>query len=139
LLEIAELSKLSAHYRLKQAVAFPRRSCHAPAGVEGARLRWPGERARERERMLRLADGTCVSKPGSNGTDWRVYGVFDLGSGRFSHLELTDKDGAEALDRGTPLTGEIRIGDRNYTRVPADFIGGWNAFQLTTPRAKPSI
>jgi len=99
---------------------------------------------------LRLADGTCVSKPGSKGTDWRVHGVFDLGSGGFSHLELTDKHGAEALDRGAPLTGEIRIGDRNYARVPvlkrflaeacgtADFIvrAGWNAFQLTTPRGK---
>jgi len=99
---------------------------------------------------LRLADGTCVSKPGSKGTDWRVHGVLDLGSGGFSHLELTDKHGAEALDRGAPVPGEIRIGDRNYARVPvlkrflaeacgkADFIvrAGWNAFQLTTPRGK---
>ncbi|HEY4973707.1 MAG TPA: hypothetical protein VII41_08865 [Steroidobacteraceae bacterium] len=53
------------------------------AKAPGADLRWPG-------RMLRLADGTCVSKPGSKGTDWRVHGVFDLGSGGFSHLELTD-------------------------------------------------
>ena len=90
------------------------------------------------------------TKPGSKGTDWRVHGVLDLGSGGFSHLELTDKHGAEALDRGPPVPGEIRIGDRNYARVPvlkrflaeacgkADFIvrAGWNAFQLTTPRGK---
>jgi hypothetical protein len=92
-----------------------------------------------------------VSKPGSKGTDWRVHGVFDLGSGGFSHLELTDKHGAEALERGAALAGEIRIGDRNYARVPvlkrvlaatcaqADFIVrlGWNALQLSTPRGKP--
>ena len=77
--------------------------------------------------------------------------MFDLGSGGFSHLELTDKQGAEALERGAPLAGEIRIGDRNYARVAvlkrflaesggkADFIVrvGWNALHLTTPRGKP--
>jgi IS4 transposase len=77
--------------------------------------------------------------------------VFDLASGGFSHLELTNEHGAEALERGAPIAGEIRIGDRNYARVPAlkrflakacgkaDFIVrlGWNALQLSTPRGKP--
>lgn len=145
LLDIAELSNPGVHYRLKQAVAFLAALVTRllAAKAPGGRLRWPG-------RTLRLADGTCVSKPGSKGTDWRVHGVLDLGSGGFSHLELTDKHGAEALDRGAPVPGEIRIGDRNYARVPvlkrflaeacgkADFIvrAGWNAFQLTTPRGK---
>ena len=100
---------------------------------------------------MRLADGSCVSKPGSTGTDWRVHGVFDLGRGGFAHLELTDQHGAEALERGAPRSGEIRIGDRNYARAPvlrrfrvqsgatADFIVrlGWNALQLTNPAGKP--
>lgn len=145
LLEIAELSNPGVHYRLKQAVAFLAALVRQLLAVKapGANLRWPG-------RTLRLADGTCVSKPGSQGTDWRVHGVFDLGSGGFSHLELTDKHGAEALERGAPIAGEIRIGDRNYARVPvlkrflaeargkADFIVrlGWNALQLSTPRGK---
>ena len=118
---------------------LPRRPGRAAAGGEntGANLRWPG-------RTLRLADGTCVSKPASKGTDWRVHGVFDLASGGFSHLELTDQHGAEALERGAPIAGEIRIGDRNYARVPvlkrflanacgkADFIVrlGWNALRF---------
>jgi hypothetical protein len=146
LLEIAELSNPGVHYRLKQAAVFLAAlvGLLLAAKVPGANLRWPG-------RTLRLADGTCVSKPGSKGTDWRVHGVFDLGSGGFSHLELTDKHGAEALERGAPLAGEIRIGDRNYARVAAlkrflaealgkaDFIVrvGWNALQLITPRGKP--
>src|SRR5882724_664691 len=145
LLGTAELSNPGVHYRLKQAVAFLAAIVGQLLAVKapGARLRWPG-------RTLRLADGTCVSKPGSTGTDWRVHGVFDLGSGGFSHLELTDKHGAEALERGAPLAGEIRIGDRNYARVPAlkrfltdacgkaDFIvrTGWNAPRLSTPRGK---
>jgi hypothetical protein len=145
LLEIAELSNPGVHYRLKQAVAFLAAlvGLLLAAKVPGANLRWPG-------RTLRLADGTCVSKPGSKGTDWRVHGVFDLGSGGFSHLELTDKHGAEALERGAPMPGEIRIGDRGYARAPvlkrfladargtADFIVrvGWNALQLSTTRGK---
>ena len=146
LLESAELSNPGVHYRLKQAVAFLAAIVGRLLAVKapGARLRWPG-------RTLRLADGTCVSKPGSKGTDWRIHGVFDLGSGGFSHLELTDKHGAEALERGAPVAGEIRIGDRGYARAPglkrflavgggtADFIArlGWNALQLSTPQGKP--
>jgi hypothetical protein len=100
LLESADLSNPGVHYRLKQAVAFLAALIGhlLAAKAPGANLRWAG-------RVLRLADGTCVSKPGSKGTDWRVHGVFDLGSGGFSHLELTDKHGAEALERGPPAGG----------------------------------
>src|SRR5258708_9318946 len=146
LLGTVELSNPGIHYRLKQAVAFLAAlvGLLLAAKAPGARLRWPG-------RTLPLADGRFVSKPGSKGTDWRIHGVFDLGSGGFSHLELTDQHGSEALERGVPLAGEIRIGDRAYARPPvlrrfladsggmADFIVrlGWNAMKLTTPRGKP--
>ena len=45
---------------------------------------------------LGLADGTSIRQPGGKATDWCVHGVFDLGRGGFSHLELTDKHGAES-------------------------------------------
>src|SRR5258708_11353027 len=113
LLGTVELSNPGIHYRLKQAVAFLAAlvGLLLAAKAPGARLRWPG-------RTLRLADGSCVSKPGSKGTDWRIHGVFDLGSGGFSHLELTDKHGGEALERGVPLAGEIPIGDRAFAPPP---------------------
>jgi len=146
MLGIAELSNPGVKYRLNQATDFLAALVERllAAKVPGAELRWPG-------RTLRLADGSCVSKPGSKGTDWRVHGVFDLGRGGFSHLELTDQHGAEALERGAPHPGEIRIGDRNYARAPvlrrfraqsggtADFIVrlGWNALQLTNPVGRP--
>jgi hypothetical protein len=146
MLGIADLSNPGVKYRLNQAMDFLAALVERllAAKAPGAELRWPG-------RTLRLADGTCVSKPGSTGTDWRVHGVFDLGRGGFSHLELTDQHGAEALDRGAPLPGEIRIGDRNYARASvlrrvraqsggtADFIVrlGWNALQLSNPAGKP--
>ena len=145
---IADLSNPGVKYRLDQATDFLAALVEQllAAKAPGAVLRWPG-------RTLRLADGTCVSKPGSTGTDWRVHGVFDLGRGGFSHLELTDRHGAEALERGAPQPGEIRIGDRNYARAPvlrrfraqsgdtADFIVrlGWNALQLTNPAGRPFV
>jgi hypothetical protein len=141
MLGLAEFSNPGVKYRLDQAAEFLAALVdrQLAAKVPGAALCWPG-------RTLRLADGTCVSKPGSKGTDWRVHGVFDLGRGGFSHLELTDQHGGEALERGDPVAGEIRIGDRNYARAgvlqrfrmdsdnQADFIVrvGWNAFRLTT-------
>jgi hypothetical protein len=143
---IAELSNPAVKYRLDQARDFLAVLVERllAAKVPGPELRWPG-------RTLRLADGTCVSELGSTGTDWRVHGVFDLGRGGFSHLELTDAHGAEALERGAPHPGEIRIGDRNFARASvlrrfraqsagrADFIVrlGWNALQLTNPAARP--
>jgi len=101
-------------------------------------LHWPG-------RTLRVADGTCISKPGSKGTDWRVHGVYDLGTGGFSNLELTDGQGAETLTYGAPVAGEVRIADRGYSRAKAwhrfrQDSGGkadlivrmkWNGFHLT--------
>ena len=137
----AELSNPGVHYRLKQAARFLEALVERLLldRVPGADLRWP-------DRRLWLADGTRISKPGSTGTDWRVHGVFDLGRGGFSHLELTDHHGGEGLDRGVAQPGEIWVGDRNYARTKvlkrfaaesagkADFIVriGWNALQFRT-------
>ena len=139
MLGIAKLSNPGVKYRLNQATDFLATLVERllAAKTSGAALCWP-------DRFLRLADGTSIRQPGSKGTDWRVHGVFDLGRGGFSHLELTDKHGAETLERGAPLAGEIRLGDRNYARAAvlrrflaesantADFIVrvGWNALQL---------
>jgi hypothetical protein len=70
-------------------------------------------------RVLRICDSSSLSQPASKGTDWRLHGVYDLGFGGFSHLELTDGHGGEALDRGQPVAGEIRIADRGYANAPA--------------------
>ena len=43
----------------------------------------------------------------------------DLGAGGFNHLELTHKRGAEGLDRGAGVEGEIRIADRGYSAAKA--------------------
>jgi hypothetical protein len=153
---IANLTDASLNDRLHQ-------SCDFLSAIVSAMLRGRnGEApARRTGRSVRIADGTCVSKPGgksgASGTDWRIHGVYDLGLGGFSHLEITDKHGGEAIDRGAPAEGEIRIADRGYAnakalrrfvdagrrapdRPPADFIVRmrWNACKLADRDGKAS-
>ena len=61
-------------------------------------------------RTLRISDSTSL---------WRVHGVCDLGSGGFTHLDVTDSHGGETLDRGKPVASEIRIAGRGYANAPA--------------------
>src|ERR1700683_362125 len=110
--QVAELTDASLNDRLHQSCEFLAAVAAAmlQAKTPGCCFRWPG-------RVLRVSDGSCVRKPGSKGTDWRVHAVYDLGAGGFSHFELTDKHGAEALDRGAAIRGEIRLADRNYSNA----------------------
>jgi Transposase DDE domain len=103
-------------------------------------------------RCLRIADGSSLSQPGSKGTDWRLHAVYDLGQGGFTHLELTDRRGAESLLRCEPVAGEVLIADRGYAkarelrasldpsgRQARDFIVriGWRALALRDPQGAP--
>lgn len=142
MLGFPSMSDPGVKYRLDKAVDFLEAvmTCQLAAKSPGASVRWPG-------RILRASDGSCISKRGSKGTDWRVHAVYDLGRGGFSHLDLTGGHNAEAIDRGAPVAGEIRIGDRNYASAPslqrfrqqsanqADFIVRvrWNGFSLRRP------
>jgi hypothetical protein len=68
---------------------------------------WPAVR-------LRLIDATVISRPGSQGTDWRVHLSLDLGSGCLAGIEVTDAHGGETLARFPVQEGEIRVSDRGY-------------------------
>lgn len=143
---LAEITNPSLKYRLDAAGDF---LAAVVASLLAARassksLHWPG-------RTLRVADGSSISLPRSQGTDWRVHGVFDLAQGGFSHLELTDASGGESLCRGAPVPGEVRIADRGYGHAKAwqafyrdgggkaDLIVRlrWNSFSLSLPDAAP--
>jgi hypothetical protein len=140
ILGLATLSNPAVKYRLDKSVDFLAAvTDHLLAARSASQaLHWPG-------RTIRIADGTCIAKPGSKGTDWRVHGVYDLGAGGFSNLELTDGKGAETLTYGAPVAGEVRIADRGYARAKAwhrflqdgdgkaDLIVRlkWNGFHLT--------
>ena len=142
MLGLETLTNPAVKYRLDNSVDFLKAiTDHLLAARSASQaLHWPG-------RTIRVADGTCIAKPGSKGTDWRVHGVYDLGTGGFSNLELTDGKGAETLTYGAPVAGEVRIADRGYGRAKAwhRFLqdgGGkadlivrlkWNGFHLTAP------
>jgi hypothetical protein len=109
---LAELTGQSLNERLHRSVAFLAAILdRLLAGrVAGKPLLWAG-------RCLRIADGSSLSQRGSNGTDWRLHGVYDLSRGGFCHLEITDRTGAESLLRCEPITGEVLIADRGYAKA----------------------
>jgi DDE family transposase len=144
---IAELSAPSLSDRLHQSVSFFAALTSRLLGVGRA-----AKPAVWRGRCLHLCDGSSLSQPGSKGTDWRIHATYDLGSGGFSHLELTDGRGAEALTRAVCDDGGVMIADRGYAKAgemaafrtgsgdrPRDFIvrTGWNMLRLENPDDTP--
>jgi hypothetical protein len=142
--KIATLTEDALIQRLHNAGPFLEALTRALLIRVDSALCWQG-------RVLRVADGTSLSKQASKGTDWRVHGVYDLGVGGFTHLEVTDSHGGEALDRGPPVAGEIRIADRGYANAQSwrrflqardertDFIVRmrWNTIHLMNEAGEP--
>ena len=143
---LAELTGQSLNERLHRSVAFLSAITHRLlAARAGPPVLWW-------RRWVHLTDASTVSRPGSQGTDWRIHAVYDLGRGGFSHLEVTDGRGAESLLRCTPAAGEVVIADRGYARArelrecldafgpqARDFIVrvGWNALILLDAEGRP--
>jgi hypothetical protein len=144
---VAEISAPSLSDRLHQSVGFfaELTSRLLAAGRPAKPSLWRG-------RCLHLCDASTLSQRGSKGTDWRIHATYDLGSGRFSQLELTDGKGAEALRRAVCDDGEVMIGDRGYAKAgematfhlgsggqSRDFIvrTGWNMLRLEKTDGKP--
>lgn len=119
--EIAKLTEEALIQRLHRAAPFLE-------AVTNQLLRQPEPTPSWHGREFRVVDGSGLSKPPSKGTDWRLHAAYDLGRGRFTHLEVTDSHGAEALDRGAPAPGEIRMGDRGYANAQA-----WQRFLQAQP------
>jgi hypothetical protein len=144
LLGFADLTDEALIQRLHQAAGFFEAVLHHLLTAAAGAVHWAGRR-------IRIADSTGISGLASRGTDWRIHGVYDLADGRFTELELTDAHGGEALDRGTPVAGEIRVGDRGFANAPAwqrflrasegaaDFIVRlrWNTVRLLDARQRP--
>lgn len=67
---------------------------------------------------VRLIDATCISAPGSQGTDWRVHVGFDLTALSLDHIGLTDVHGGETLKRFVVGPGELAVADAGYAHRP---------------------
>lgn len=65
---------------------------------------------------VRLIDATCISKPGSRNTDWRLHLGFLIPSMTIEHAEVTDVSGGETLQRFAVHAQELIIADRGYAQ-----------------------
>ena len=97
---------------------------------------------------LRLVDATCISRPGSSGTDWRVHLLFDVGRMAIQDFQVTDASGGESLSRFSVEPGEVVVGDRGYIHrrgfahilaQGGDFIVrmNWQNLPMTAPDGSP--
>ncbi|MDI7275117.1 MAG: transposase [Anaerolineae bacterium] len=71
-------------------------------------------RLTQRNVRLRLADGTVVSRPGSQGTDWRAHLSLNLESLSLDGIEITDAHGGETFARYAAQPGDVLVGDGGY-------------------------
>ena len=90
---------------------------------------------------LSLVDGSTVSAPGSDGSDWRLHARYEPARSGFTDLRLTPARTAEALSHVAVRAGDVLLCDRGYARVRnfaharaqgADFITriGWRSLKL---------
>jgi hypothetical protein len=64
---------------------------------------------------LRLMDATCVSRPGSVGTDWRVHLSLDLGRMCVDGVTVSDCHTGETFAHAAAQPGDILVGDGGYS------------------------
>jgi hypothetical protein len=67
---------------------------------------------------VQLVDATCISKPGSKGTDWRVHYSIALPSLQCRELLVTDESVGETLRNFKTGSMRVFIGDRGYSHKP---------------------
>ena len=100
-----------------------------------------GEVASEGRPGFSLVDGSTVSLPASEGSDWRLHARYEPARGGFTDLVITEARTAEALCCVAVRPGDILVQDRGYARVRnfahaqangADFITriGWRSVKL---------
>jgi hypothetical protein len=111
LAELADLSDVAILNRLRNST--PWLGCLIVRLLQRRRVRLTQQAGIH----LRLVDATTVSRPGSQGTDWRIHLGLDLGSLCLTGIEVTDARGGESLARFPGQPGEIWIGDRGYAYV----------------------
>ncbi len=96
---------------------------------------------------VRLMDATCVGRPGSQGTDWRIHLSLDLGMMCMDGIEVSDSHRGETFARYPTQPGDIRVGDRGYgyasSLAPVLAVQGllvvrinWQNLPLETPQGQ---
>jgi hypothetical protein len=69
--------------------------------------------------QLGLCDGSQISGPGAQGTDYRWHVAYDPVAQRVRELHVSDVHTGESLTRFTWGPGMVVLGDRNFAKAPA--------------------
>ncbi len=109
--EVASISAPALFYRLRDGVEWLSRllasvladTLKASPGPSGYRVR--------------IVDATSISRPGSEGTDWRVHVLADPVSGKLAAVEVTDAHGGEGFARHPLGPDDLVLGDRGYAHA----------------------
>jgi hypothetical protein len=65
-------------------------------------------------RPIRAVDATCISEPGSTGTDWRIHYCFNLNKLECSQFQVTDQSTGETLKNFAIEADALYLADRGY-------------------------
>ena len=107
---IASVSDVAIMKRLRNAERWLLAMCQGLCADEGA-----GASARLARRWRLIAvDATCVSEPGSTGTNWKMHYALEMPSLSCAHFELTGAEGGERFDRFPLRAGDLALADRAY-------------------------
>lgn len=93
-------------------------------------------------RRIQLIDTTRLNEPGGSGDDYRVHLAYDLLSGRFSQISLSDCHGAESFSRFDWQAGDVAVGDSGYGyRRCVSLLSRLGAFAVVriSPRSFPLL
>lgn len=106
---IASVSDVAILKRLRQSEEWLHalcvgicHSCEVPPVLSNKRFR------------LIAADATCISEPGSTGTNWKLHYALEIPSLNCVHFELTGPKEAEKLERYPLQEGDLVLADRVY-------------------------
>jgi hypothetical protein len=69
--------------------------------------------------QLVLCDGSQISGPGANGTDYRWHLAYDPVAQQIRELHVTDVHTGESLTRFALGPGRVVVGDRNFAKASA--------------------
>jgi len=105
---VAEVSDVTILNRLRQSVSWLEGLVAHLLKAQAVHRPLPAVR-------LRVSDATTISRPGSQGNDWRIHLSLDLGEMAVDALMLTDNKGGEGLHRFTLSPDEIVVADRAYS------------------------
>lgn len=67
--------------------------------------------------QLEIQDASVICQPGSQGTDWRVHALLDIGQTQIADITLTDKHGGESLRYFPAQPNAIRLVDAGYAHA----------------------